>query len=40
MNEINAFASMCIGTVGLSFFIMLFAANASRAIKKGMDEDE
>ena len=40
MSVINDFAGMCLGTIGLSFFIMLFAANASRAIKKGMDEDE
>jgi len=35
---IESFISMCLGSALLSFFIMLFAANATRLIKEAIDQ--
>ncbi len=39
MTEINGLLEMCAGSIGLSFFIMIFAANISRAVRHAIGDE-
>lgn len=39
MELINGFLEMCAGSIGLALFIMLFAANASRAVRHAIGDE-
>lgn len=39
MDLINGFLEMCAGSIGLALFVMLFAANVSRAVRHAIGDD-
>lgn len=40
MNEVNAFAMMCLGSALLSFVVMLLASNIGRLIRYAVSSED
>lgn len=40
MSELNAFATMCAGSMLIAFLVMLIAANIGRLIRYGLSSED